>query len=134
MKKVYLRNFLILTALLVSTSLITVGCIPVKQPNQSIQPSNQTISPDDAHYAWKEGDIFYLAERETGRQQVLSDEGAYYPFWYEQVGPAMGDVRQRLLYFASESLYLASAPDYQPVTIAEGLNPQGMPVKMRASQ
>jgi hypothetical protein len=92
------------------------------------------FSPDDAHYAWLEGSTFYLAERETGQRQLLSDAGAYYPFWYEQLGPAMGDVHQRLLYFAGESLYLASAPDYQPVAITDGLNPQGMPVKMRASQ
>jgi hypothetical protein len=81
-----------------------------------------------------EGNTFYLGERETGQSQVLSDQDAYYPFWFEQVGPAMGDVRQHLLYFAGETLYLASALDYQPIAIADGLSPQGMPVKMFGSK
>ena len=42
----------------------------------------------------------------------IPDQDAYYPFWYEQVGPAIGDVRQSLLNFAGETLYLVSAPDY----------------------
>ncbi len=95
------------------------------------------FGPVGDHYTWLEGDTFYLDAREKNQPQVLSNQGARYPFWYEEIGSATSNVDQHLLYFVGESsstLYLASAPDYEPVAIAEGLNPQGTPVQVFSSK
>lgn len=94
------------------------------------------FSPDDQRYTWLDGETFYYQEQGGRQPRTLSNQRVYYPFWYEEVGAAMGDVRQHLLYFAGQEgadLYLASAPDYIPVLIADGLLPQGMPLLVFAS-
>ena len=95
------------------------------------------FSPDWTRYTWLENDTFYLGQWGTNQTQVLSSQGARYPFWYEEVGATIGDVRQHLIYFAgddSAALYLASDPDYAPVPIASGLIPQSDPVLVYSSK
>jgi len=48
MKKVYLHRFMILTALLVIAALIIVGCAPGQQSTQPVQPTQPSISTQDA--------------------------------------------------------------------------------------
>lgn len=92
---------------------------------------------DGEHFAWLENDTFYLGWWGTDQHQVLSTQGVRYPFWYEEVSEAMFDVRQHLLYFGgydNPSLYLASEPDFAPVAISGGLNPQGDPILVFADR
>ena len=89
------------------------------------------FSPDGQSYTWLENDTFYLGNRETKQSQMLSDLGAQFPFWYEDVGSVMFEVHQRLLYFTDQdnaTLFLASDPEYVPVIIGTGIKPEGNPI------
>jgi hypothetical protein len=82
-------------------------------------------------WAWQEDGSFYLSGKDISPPVILNHGNVAYPFWYEELSQT-GEVHQRLLYFAGEGgsmkIYLASDPGYQPVLLAEGLDPVAPPV------
>ncbi|NMC81072.1 MAG: hypothetical protein GYA59_17055 [Chloroflexi bacterium] len=78
--------------------------------------------------------VFYL-EGKDHSPLVLSEDPVAYPYWYEEVAPD-GSVPEHLLYYAQPedgegySLYLATPPDFQPVSLAEGMAPSQTPFRV----
>jgi len=92
------------------------GEIPLKHP------------ATDRSYAWSEDDNFYFLREGAAAPVLLSDRGARFPYWVEDISGPVGDITIRLLYFTGidpATLYIASEPDFIPVPVGEGLMPRG---------
>lgn len=90
----------------------------------------------ESSYTWLERNNFYYLPEGTDQPKLLSDQGARYPYWMEELSDTVGDYRMHLLYFVgdeSATLYIASEPDFIPIPIADGLMPKGEFARMWSS-
>jgi len=93
------------------------------------QGSFPIISKNQKSWGWEENDVFFINIAGESQPRILSNNPIQFPFWFED--DSSNFVEQKLIFFGGldgRSLYLSSSPDFNPLKLADGIEPFSSPI------